>query len=77
MTNFKEEHPLTFYTIIIIIIIVGVLFLTRNNIDTYEYVDKNGKVGYSKKCIVDTPYSTCYTDSGKEIKVMRFHKFEK
>lgn len=77
MTNFKEYHPLAFYAIIIIVIMVGSLFLTRNDIDTYEYVDASGNIGYSKKCIPNIPYSVCYDDNGEKIKVIKFYEFEK
>lgn len=77
MNNFEERHPLMFYGSIVFCIIVCSLVIWRNDIDKYEYIDENGDVGYSRKCIPNIPYSRCYTDDGDVIKVIRYHEFDK
>lgn len=77
MTNIKENNPLLYYILMILVVIICSLFIFRNDIDDYEYVDKSGRTGYSKKCVPGGVYSTCYSDDGTPIKVIRYHEFKK
>ena len=77
MIRFEDKYPLMFYTLLVTFIMICSLFVYKNNINNYEYVDKDGYIGYSKKCIIDTPYSICYTSDNKKIKILLFYEFEK
>ena len=76
------NYILDLFTIILIAIIIGILFIIPFFIEyilkagKYEYVDINNNRGYAEICYYGNAQLTCRTNDGKIITVLEFKKVD-